>query len=93
MCHVFQNFIDIDTSPREGGGFRGYVFASFLGLPGYYLVLRALKKAEINSKVGVADLMLELSSLRERTPLRSSFLSKHGVFEAIESFGAGGPND
>jgi transposase len=62
--HVLQNLLDTDTPyVRQEETFRGYVFASFIGLIGYYLVLRLLKEADINSKVSVSDLLLELSKV------------------------------
>lgn len=62
--HVLQNLLDTDTPHvRREETLRGYLFASFVGLIGYYLVLRLLKEANINNKVSVSDLMLELSKV------------------------------
>jgi len=61
--HVLQNLLDTDTPyVRQEETFRGYIFVSFLGLIGYYFLLRILKEAGIN-KVSVSDLMLELSKV------------------------------
>ena len=62
--HVLQNLLETDTPHvRREETLRGYVFASFVGLIGYYLILRLLKEADINNKVSVSDLMLELSKV------------------------------
>lgn len=61
---VLQNTLDTDKPyVRKENIFRGYIFASFIALMMYYLVLKRLKEAEINNKISVADAMLELSKI------------------------------
>lgn len=61
---VLQNLLDVDRPHvRKEEIFRGYLFTSFIGLILYYLILNMLKEAELNNKVSVADLMLELSKI------------------------------
>lgn len=61
---VFQNLLDVDKPyVQKEETFRGYIFASFIGLISYYLILNILKKAEVNNKVSVSDLLLELSKI------------------------------
>ncbi len=61
---VLQNMLDTDRPyVRKEHTFRGYLFATFIGLIAYYLILRMLKDAKLNDKTSVADLMLELSKL------------------------------
>jgi hypothetical protein len=69
--HVLQNILDTDRPyVRKEETFRGYVFASFISLVAYYLILTMLKKTKpkkakrsLNSKVSVGDLLLELSKV------------------------------
>lgn len=61
---VLQNMLDTDRPHvRKEHTFRGYLFATFIGLVAYYLILKMLKDAKLNDKISVADLMLELSKL------------------------------
>ena len=62
--HILQNRLELDkpyVSNEEV--FRGYVFASFISLIVYYLVLNLLKKKGINDRVSVDDVMLEFSKI------------------------------
>lgn len=85
---VLQNLLDVDRPyVQKEEIFRGYLFASFIGLISYYLILNLLKKSEINNKVSVADCLLELSKIykidigkKELTSERSK-----GVRELIET--------
>lgn len=61
---VLQNILDVDRPyVRKDETFRGYVFASFIGLIAYYLILKLLKEVEINDKTSVSDVLLELSKV------------------------------
>jgi len=61
---VLQNMLDTDRPyVRKEETFRGYLFASFLALIAYYLILKILKNAEINDKMSVSDVLLELSKI------------------------------
>ena len=61
---VLQNFLDVDRPHvRKEESFRGYLFASFIALIAYYLILNALKNAGLNRKISVADILLELSKI------------------------------
>lgn len=61
---VFQNLLNVDRPyVHKEETFRGYIFASFIGLIVYYIILRILKLAEINDKVSVADVLLEFSKV------------------------------
>lgn len=50
--------------------FRGYMFASFVSLFVYYLVLNLLKRRGVNDRVSVADVVFEFSKvmLEDRKP-------------------------
>ncbi len=62
--NVLQNMLDTDRPyVRREETFRGYLFASFIGLAAYYLVMKMLKDAGINDKVSVSDALLELSKI------------------------------
>ena len=61
---IFQNKLEADkpyVSNEEV--FRGYLFASFISLILYYLVLNLLKKHEINDRVSVEDAIFEFSKI------------------------------
>lgn len=61
---ILQNKLDIDRPYVSGENvFRGYVFASFVSLIAYYLVLNLLKKRNMNGKVSVEDVLFELSKI------------------------------
>lgn len=61
---VLQNLLDVDRPYiHKEETFRGYLFASFIGLISYYLILNILKKYGINNKISVADCLLELSKI------------------------------
>jgi transposase len=61
---VLQNMLDVDRPyVRKEETFCGYIFASFIALIAYYLILSVLKKVKINRKVSVADTLLELSKV------------------------------
>ena len=67
---VLQNILDVDRPyVRKEETFRGYIFASFISLIAYYLILNELKKVKLsgkrtlNTKISVADLLLELSKI------------------------------
>ena len=61
---VLQNMLDVDRPyVRKEETFRGYLFASFIALIAYYFILSTLKKAEINTKISVSDILLELSKI------------------------------
>ncbi len=61
---IFQNILDTDRPHvHKEETFRGYLFASFISLIAYYLILKLLKEAEINDKISVSDLLLELSKV------------------------------
>lgn len=62
--HILQNYLETDRPyvSREEV-FRGYMFASFISLLAYYLVLNVLKKADINDKVSVDDVLFEFSKI------------------------------
>jgi len=62
--HILQNHLSTDkpyVSDEEV--FRGYLFASFISLIAYYLVLNLLKKRGVNDRVSVDDVMLEFSKI------------------------------
>jgi transposase len=62
--HILQNYLETDrpyVSDEEV--FRGYMFASFISLIAYYLVLNVLKKHEVNDKVSVKDALFEFSKV------------------------------
>lgn len=62
--HILQNILETDApyvSKEEV--FRGYIFASFISLMIYYLVMNLLKECEINDKVGVEDIVFEFSRI------------------------------
>lgn len=62
--HTFKNVLEADRPwIQKEETFRGYLFGSFIGLLSYYLVLQELKEVEINNKISVRDLMLELSKV------------------------------
>lgn len=50
--------------------FRGYIFASFLSMFIYYLVLNLLKRRGVNDRVSVSDVLFEFSKvmLEDRRP-------------------------
>jgi len=61
---ILQNKLEIDkpyVSSEEV--FRGYMFASFISLIIYYLVLNLLKKHKMNSEISVEDLLFEFSKI------------------------------
>lgn len=61
---VYKNLLETDRPHlQKEGVFRGYLFGSFLSLLAYYLVLRELKSQELNKRVSVSDLLLELSKV------------------------------
>lgn len=64
VFHVFQNVLEVDKphlSKEEM--INGYLYASFIALILYYLVLREIKKYGLLGKVSVRYLMLELSKI------------------------------
>lgn len=61
---VLQNVLDTDRPHvRKEETFKGYLFCSFISLIAYYLILKMLKEANLNDKVSVSDLLLELSKI------------------------------
>jgi transposase len=77
LFDVLQNMLDVDRPyVRREETFRGYLFASFIGLIAYYLILSMLKKADINDKVSVSDLLLELSKIYRIELGRKEILSE-----------------
>ncbi|KXA92513.1 hypothetical protein AKJ65_07455 [candidate division MSBL1 archaeon SCGC-AAA259E19] len=88
--HTLQNILDADRPwVQKEETFRGYLFGSYIGLLAYYLVLRELKEAEINSKVSVRDLLLEFSKLYKVEIGEKETLSERSkrVRELMESLG------
>jgi transposase len=62
--HVLQNILELDTPyVSKENVFKGYVFASFISLYMYYMVLKLLKEKNINHKISVKDLLFELSKV------------------------------
>lgn len=63
--NVFKNLLESDKSYlRENAQFEGYIFFNFLSLHLYYLILNRLRKAELNKKYSVSDIMLQLSKVK-----------------------------
>ncbi|MGC8652255.1 MAG: hypothetical protein ACP5UH_03330 [Candidatus Micrarchaeia archaeon] len=61
---VLQNELQVDAPYiSKEAAFKGYIFASFISLYLYYKVLNLLKDRKINNKVGVSDLLFELSKV------------------------------
>lgn len=61
---ILQNYLDTDRPyVRKEETFKGYLFCSFISLISYYLILKILKEAELNDKISVSDLLLELSKI------------------------------
>jgi transposase len=61
---ILQNKLEIDKPYVSGEDvFRGYLFASFISLITYYLVLNLLKKYKMNSSVSVEDVLFEFSKI------------------------------
>lgn len=62
--NILQNYLEADRPyvSREDV-FRGYMFASFISLIAYYLVLNVLQKQGINDKVSVDDVLFEFSKV------------------------------
>ncbi|KXA91219.1 hypothetical protein AKJ63_01790, partial [candidate division MSBL1 archaeon SCGC-AAA259D18] len=62
---VLQNLLETDKPYISSEDvFRGYLFASFISLTGYYLVLNHLQTYEVNNKVSVKDVLFEFSKIR-----------------------------
>ena len=64
VFHILQNILETDrpyVSKEEV--FRGYIFASFISLIIYYLVMNLLKKHKINDRVSVEDIIFEFSKI------------------------------
>ncbi|KXA99599.1 hypothetical protein AKJ40_02745 [candidate division MSBL1 archaeon SCGC-AAA259M10] len=62
---VLQNLLETDrpyVSSEEV--FRGYLFASFISLTTYYVVLNFLQDHEVNNRVSVKDVLFEFSKIR-----------------------------
>ncbi|KXA90260.1 hypothetical protein AKJ62_01255 [candidate division MSBL1 archaeon SCGC-AAA259D14] len=62
---VLQNLLETDRpyiSSEEV--FRGYLFASFISLTTYYIVLNFLQEHEVNNRVSVKDVLFEFSKIR-----------------------------
>lgn len=63
--NVFKNLLESDKSYlRENAQFEGYIFFNFLSLHLYYLILNRLRKAELNKKYSVSDVMLQFSKVK-----------------------------
>lgn len=62
--NILQNYLETDNPyiSREET-FRGYLFASFISLILYYLILNVLQKYKINDKVSVDDILFEFSKI------------------------------
>jgi len=62
--NVLQNHLETDRPyvSREDV-FRGYIFASFISLLAYYLVLNLLKRHDVNDRVSVEDVLFEFSKV------------------------------
>jgi transposase len=62
--NLLKNVMEVDRSYlRDNETLSGYLFINFISLYFYYLVLNLLQKKELNSKLSVRDLLLELSKV------------------------------
>ncbi len=87
---VLQNMLETDRPyVQKEETFKGYLFVSFIALIAYYLVLKELKKADINDKVSVSDVLLELSKVYKIDMGRREILSERSkrVRELMDNLG------
>ena len=62
--NLLKNVMEVDrTYLRDNESLSGYLFINFISLYLYYFVLNLLQKEELNSKLSVRDLLLELSKI------------------------------
>jgi hypothetical protein len=62
--HILQNRLELDKPYVSNEDvFRGYLFASFISLIAYYLVLNLIQRRKLNDRVSVDDVMFEFSKI------------------------------
>ena len=62
--NILQNYLETDHPyVSHEDVFRGYMFASFISLLIYYLILNVLQKHDINGSVSVDDVLFEFSKI------------------------------
>ncbi|KXB00150.1 hypothetical protein AKJ41_04340 [candidate division MSBL1 archaeon SCGC-AAA259O05] len=62
---VLRNLLETDRPYISSEDvFRGYLFASFVSLVSYYIVLNFLQEHEVNDRVSVKDVLFEFSKIR-----------------------------
>lgn len=77
VFHILQNELDVDKPyVQKEETFRGYLFASFISLITYYFILNKLKKANLNDKISVSDVLLDLSKIYKIEVGRKEVLSE-----------------
>jgi len=63
--NVFKNLLEADKSHLQSTQkLEGYIFLNLLSLYIYYLVLNKIKECELNKKISVNDLILQLSKIK-----------------------------
>jgi transposase len=63
--NIFLNLLEADKSYlRDDNKFEGYIFINFISLFLYYQVLNRIKKADLNQKYSVQDILLQLSKIK-----------------------------
>ena len=63
--NVFKNLLEADKDHLQSTQkLEGYIFLNLLSLYIYYLVLNKIKECELNKKISVNDLILQLSKIK-----------------------------